>query len=129
MGSKKGVASSNRRKPVLNANTSTLSSSSSSSIKHRYHEFVFSSLFPQEFNRLVLSLSDAWRISRVNHNLDICPTYPRLVLVPKPVDDDSILKIAKFRQRARFPVLAYFHKPTQMVLLRSSQVDFMQISL
>ena len=77
----------------------------------------------QEYSRLVLSLSDAWRISRVNQNFEVCPTYPRLVLVPKPVDDDSILKIAKFRQRARFPVLAYFHKPTQMVLLRSSQVS------
>jgi len=75
----------------------------------------------QEYSRLVLSLSDAWRISRVNQNFEVCPTYPRLVLVPKPVDDESIHKIAKFRQRARFPVLAYFHKPTQMVLLRSSQ--------
>ena len=69
----------------------------------------------------MLSLSDAWRVSRVNSNFDVCPTYPRLILVPKPVVDADIVKIAKFRQRGRFPVLSYFHKATQMVLLRSAQ--------
>merc|ERR1719209_1288238 len=28
----------------------------------------------QEYSRLVLSLSDAWRISRVNQNFGVCPT-------------------------------------------------------
>lgn len=74
-----------------------------------------------EYNRLVLSLTDTWRISTVNAKFDVCPSYPPLVLVPKAVEDDSILKVAKFRHHGRFPVLSYFHKQTQMVLLRSSQ--------
>lgn len=47
------------------------------------------------------------------HNLwyfQVCPTYPSAVLVPKSVDDDTIIAAAKFRDGGRFPVLCYRHE-------------------
>ena len=36
----------------------------------------------------------------------MCPTYPKFVVVPASVKDDLIVKSAKFRDGARFPVLS-----------------------
>jgi hypothetical protein len=36
----------------------------------------------------------------------VCPTYPKFVVVPTAVKDDLIVKSAKFRDGARFPVLS-----------------------
>ncbi|KAK6960629.1 myotubularin-related protein 9 [Biomphalaria glabrata] len=73
-----------------------------------------------EFNKFK-ECSEEWRISYVNKDFKICPTYPQAVFVPKAVDDDIIIKAAAFRQGGRFPVLSYYHKDSKAVLLRSSQ--------
>lgn len=41
--------------------------------------------------------------------LQVCPTYPSLLIVPKVIDDDTIITSAKFRAGGRFPVLSYRH--------------------
>lgn len=40
----------------------------------------------------------------------MCPTYPRGVIVPKSIDDETVMAAAKFRDGGRFPVLSYRHE-------------------
>lgn len=51
----------------------------------------------------------------MNGDFSICPSYPPAVLVPKNVDDDTLRKVARFRQGGRFPVLCYHHRKNGMV--------------
>lgn len=73
-----------------------------------------------EFSKLVTTLSEEWRISYVNKDFNICPTYPSAVVVPKTIDDETIVTAASFRDGGRFPVLSYRHEGGS-VLMRSSQ--------
>ncbi|GLG92762.1 Myotubularin [Gryllus bimaculatus] len=52
--------------------------------------------------------------------MHVCPTYPSTVVVPRCVDDETIMAAAAFREGGRFPVLSYRHEGGS-VLLRSSQ--------
>lgn len=65
--------------------------------------------------------SEDWRLSYVNRDYSVCPSYPHAVIVPKTVDDDTLIKAAQFRQHGRFPVLSYYSKQTKAVMMRSSQ--------
>lgn len=58
---------------------------------------------------------DRWRLSTVNGDYSVCPSYPPAVIVPKDVDDATLRKVAKFRQGGRFPVLCYRHRKNGMV--------------
>jgi len=71
-----------------------------------------------EFSKLLQG--DEWRLTYVNSDFQVCPTYPRAVIVPKSVDDEMIVAAAKFRDGGRFPVLSYRHDKGS-VLMRSSQ--------
>ncbi|XP_066538376.1 myotubularin-related protein 9 isoform X2 [Hoplias malabaricus] len=66
-------------------------------------------------------LWDRWRLSKVNSDFSVCPSYPGAVIVPRAVDDDTLIKAARFRQGGRFPVLCYCHQKNSMVIMRSSQ--------
>lgn len=59
--------------------------------------------------------TDEWRLSEVNKDFSVCPSYPRLVAVPKDISDDALRKVATFRHGGRFPVLSYYHKKNGMV--------------
>lgn len=59
--------------------------------------------------------TDEWRLSDVNKDFSVCPSYPSLVAVPKNIDDEALRKIATFRQGGRFPVLSYYHRKNGMV--------------
>ncbi|CAB3397704.1 unnamed protein product [Caenorhabditis bovis] len=74
----------------------------------------------QEFARL-MTFSDNFRISSVNENFSICPSYPDKVIVPKGIGDDYLKISATFRDGGRFPVLSYFHKETKSPLIRCGQ--------
>lgn len=56
-----------------------------------------------------------WRLSTVNRDYSVCPSYPPAVIVPKDADDDMLKKVAKFRQGGRFPVLCYYHRKNGVV--------------
>ncbi|XP_064652187.1 myotubularin-related protein 9-like [Lineus longissimus] len=73
-----------------------------------------------EFSRLI-NTSDDWRICHRNKNFELCPSYPRALVVPKSIDDETLIRVAQFRYLGRFPVLSYYHKENTMVILRSSQ--------
>lgn len=74
-----------------------------------------------EFNRIQNHVGSEWRLSHVNKNFEVCPSYPQTVMVLKSIDDATIVKAAAFRVNGRFPVLSYYHKDNGMVLLRCSQ--------
>ncbi|NWV12516.1 MTMR9 protein, partial [Ptilonorhynchus violaceus] len=74
----------------------------------------------QEFEFLC-SMTNEWRLSYVNKEFSVCPSYPPAVIVPKSIDDEALRKVALFRQGGRFPVLSYYHKKNGMVMMRSSQ--------
>ncbi|XP_046516574.1 myotubularin-related protein 9-like [Equus quagga] len=76
---------------------------------------------PEHHYKRVARETNAWRLSEVNEDFSVCPSYPRAVIVPRAVDDDALARSARFRQGGRFPVLSYHHAPSGTVLLRSSQ--------
>ncbi|KAF2979898.1 hypothetical protein EK904_009171 [Melospiza melodia maxima] len=77
-------------------------------------------LLEQEFEHLS-SVTNEWRLSCVNKDFSVCPSYPPVVIVPKSIDDEALRKVALFRYGGRFPVLSYYHKKNGMAMLRSSQ--------
>ncbi|XP_077076369.1 myotubularin-related protein 9 isoform X1 [Siphateles boraxobius] len=70
---------------------------------------------------VVLSQTDEWRLSEVNKDFSVCPSYPSLLTVPKDIDDESLCKAASFRHGGRFPMLSYYHKKNGMVMMRAAQ--------
>ncbi|XP_014664528.1 PREDICTED: myotubularin-related protein 9-like [Priapulus caudatus] len=74
-----------------------------------------------ELTRLISHADHSWRISSVNKDFSVCPTYPAAVAVPKSVSDELLLASAGFRDRGRFPVLSYYHNDNGAVIMRSGQ--------
>ncbi|KAM9315667.1 myotubularin-related protein 9 [Gastrophryne carolinensis] len=79
------------------------------------------SFLPEQEFELLSSETDEWRLSHVNKDFSVCQSYPSSVIVPKTIDDESLRKVAAFRQGGRFPVLSYYHRKNGMVMMRSSQ--------
>ncbi|XP_045715108.1 myotubularin-related protein 9-like isoform X1 [Phyllostomus hastatus] len=76
---------------------------------------------PESYYKRVALETDAWRLSEVNEDFSLCASYPRVVIVPRAVDDAALARSARFRQGGRFPVLSYHHARSGTALLRSSQ--------
>lgn len=68
----------------------------------------------------LLFQTDEWRLSDVNKDFNVCPSYPPLVAVPKHIEDDILKKVATFRHGGRFPVLSYYHKKNGMASAQKS---------
>ncbi|XP_061668048.1 myotubularin-related protein 9 isoform X2 [Syngnathoides biaculeatus] len=81
----------------------------------------WNSFRPRDVFKDLESMTDEWRLSEVNKDSDVCPSYPPLVAVPKGVDDDALRAAAAFRHGGRFPVLSYYHKKNGMVMMRAAQ--------
>ncbi|XP_026481197.1 myotubularin-related protein 9-like [Ctenocephalides felis] len=77
-------------------------------------------LFRPETEYAKVLSSDDWRLSFVNKDFSICPTYGSIVVVPRRVSDEVLIASALFRDGGRFPVFSYKHE-NGAVLLRSSQ--------
>ncbi|XP_059628407.1 phosphatidylinositol-3-phosphatase myotubularin-1 [Cornus florida] len=65
--------------------------------------------------------NECWRISAINSNYTMCPTYPFALLVPQCISDEEVLQASTFRARCRLPVISWCHPKTGAVLARSSQ--------
>ncbi|XP_008578088.1 PREDICTED: myotubularin-related protein 9 [Galeopterus variegatus] len=85
-------------------------------VEDGWHSF----LPEQEFEHYSSATSE-WRLSYVNKEFAVCPSYPPIVTVPKSIDDEALRKVAAFRHGGRFPVLSYYHKKNGMVIMRSGQ--------
>lgn len=57
----------------------------------------------KEFARFGIPDSD-WRITAVNLNYEVSPTYPAFCAVPLNVDDMMLLQASKFRSKSRFDI-------------------------
>lgn len=68
-----------------------------------------------EFNK------DEWRISSVNEEFKVCPSYPQFLIIPKATTDKELLELKRGRFFDRFPTAIWRNKQTGAVLLRSSQ--------
>ncbi|KAH6829629.1 Myotubularin-like phosphatases II superfamily [Perilla frutescens var. hirtella] len=62
-----------------------------------------------------------WRISNVNSNYTMCPTYPFALLIPNSISDVEIQQACTFRARCRLPIISWCNPGTGAVLARSSQ--------
>ncbi|KAH8966590.1 hypothetical protein BDL97_03G033800 [Sphagnum fallax] len=67
------------------------------------------------------NIRSEWRLSDVNANYNVCPTYPSLLVMPASFSDEEVQQAAAFRARGRLPVLCWQHPGNGAVLARSSQ--------
>lgn len=61
-----------------------------------------------EFGKLLAT--DEWRLTSVNKEYAVCPTYGSKLVVPKIISDEEIIQSAAFRDGGRFPLLSYRHE-------------------
>jgi hypothetical protein len=75
----------------------------------------------KDFARMGLGSSNTnWRISTINQDYELIPTYPALLGVPFKISDNTLRHIAKFRSKGRIPALSYLH-PNKYSITRSAQ--------
>ncbi|NXP17117.1 MTMR9 protein, partial [Scytalopus superciliaris] len=79
------------------------------------------SFLPDKDFELLSEIVSEWRLSCINRDFSVCPSYPPVVIVPKCIKDEELQKVATFRHGSRFPVLSYYHRKNGMVMMRSSQ--------
>ncbi|KAI4186304.1 MAG: hypothetical protein L6R41_003574 [Letrouitia leprolyta] len=78
----------------------------------------------KEWRRLGISEKDldkGWRISTINADHSFSSTYPALLVVPSAISDNTLNYAARYRSRARLPVLTYLHPVNNCSVTRSSQ--------
>jgi len=46
--------------------------------------------------------------------LQVCESYPKQLIVPMNIKDESLVKSSMFRQNRRFPVVCYYHQRTKV---------------
>lgn len=67
-------------------------------------------MFRNELEFAKLLATDEWRLTHVNKDFSVCPTYGPKLVVPKTITDDEIMQSAGFRDGGRFPLLSYRHE-------------------
>jgi hypothetical protein len=65
--------------------------------------------------------SNGWRITDINANFSVCSTYPQKLIVPRKIDDLTLVKSSQFRSMGRLPILSYFHETTKSFMMKCSQ--------
>lgn len=84
---------------------------------------IYDDDFRREVKRLEFNTHTTWRISTANIDFKLCPTYPRLILVPMCITDDILTEVSSFRSARRIPAIVWRHKPTGAVIVRCSQPE------
>jgi myotubularin-related protein 6/7/8 len=78
----------------------------------------------REWRRMGLEsdkIKTKWRITTINKDYQFSPTYPAVLAVPVSISDNTLKFAAKYRSRARIPVLTYLHPINDCSISRSSQ--------
>lgn len=79
-----------------------------------------------EFTRLgfkaprSMSQMSGFRVTHINSNYKMSPTYPSSFIVPASVSDGELRKISHFRARGRVPAVTYRHR-NDAIIARSAQ--------
>ncbi|KAG4070158.1 hypothetical protein HA402_003848 [Bradysia odoriphaga] len=79
--------------------------------------------FRKEVTRLGFDLCGAWRISHANADFKLCQSYPRLLLVPVCISEDTLKSVASFRSSRRIPAVVWRHKASGAIIARCSQPE------
>ncbi|KAK6589075.1 myotubularin related 1 [Cryptosporidium xiaoi] len=98
----------------------------------RINERLFKFDIVSEYKRMGLNLenqefqnnNDAYfplRISFVNNNYELCNSYPKIIVVPRDISDNQLIKISGFRSKNRIPILSWMNPNLKCTLWRSSQ--------
>ncbi|XP_031830267.1 phosphatidylinositol-3,5-bisphosphate 3-phosphatase MTMR4 isoform X2 [Nomia melanderi] len=83
----------------------------------------FVTTFNAEVERLKFNLHGTWRISQINKDYRMCPSYPPLLLVPSCINDATLELVAKYRSSSRIPAVVWRHVNNGAVIARSSQPE------
>ena len=69
------------------------------------------------------NLIQDWEISDINVKYELCPTYPKYLVLPKEIasNKEFIYEAAKFRSKSRLPVICWYNKERGTSISRSSQ--------
>eukprot|EP00002_Diphylleia_rotans_P039778 TRINITY_DN9312_c0_g1_i1.p1 TRINITY_DN9312_c0_g1~~TRINITY_DN9312_c0_g1_i1.p1 ORF type:complete len:1378 (+),score=270.24 TRINITY_DN9312_c0_g1_i1:71-4204(+) len=80
------------------------------------------SVYTVESDFARMNVPDAeWKLSDVNSEFRLCPTYNRRLAVPKIMIDTELKSMGHFRSRGRIPVLSWRRPSTGATICRSSQ--------
>jgi len=61
------------------------------------------------------------KISDANSEFQVCPTYPKRLLVPSSVSSETLIGSSKFRDKGRVPVMSWISPTGSCSIWRSSQ--------
>lgn len=75
------------------------------------------------FIRMKFDLKGAWRISFINNEFKLCPSYPKLLIVPACISDETLMSVSSFRSSRRIPAVVYRHLENGAIISRSSQPE------
>ncbi|XP_036613038.1 myotubularin-related protein 4 isoform X2 [Trichosurus vulpecula] len=76
-----------------------------------------------ELARMGFDLHNVWRVSHINTNYKLCPSYPQKLLVPVWITDKELENVASFRSWKRIPVVVYRHLRNGAAIARCSQPE------
>ncbi|XP_027482205.1 myotubularin-related protein 4 isoform X4 [Zalophus californianus] len=76
-----------------------------------------------ELMRMGFDLQNVWRVSHINSNYKLCPSYPQKLLVPVWITDKELENVASFRSWKRIPVVVYRHLRNGAAIARCSQPE------
>ncbi|XP_041520350.1 myotubularin-related protein 4 isoform X3 [Microtus oregoni] len=76
-----------------------------------------------ELARMGFDLQNVWRVSDINNNYKLCPSYPQKLLVPVWITDKELENVASFRSWKRIPVVVYRHLRNGAAIARCSQPE------
>ncbi len=62
-----------------------------------------------------------WKVTYINKNYDLCPSYPSVLVVPSRTPERNLSAIAAFRSEGRIPVLTWGRQCDNASIWRSSQ--------
>lgn len=86
------------------------------------HVTNYDECFQRELERQKFDLKGAWRVSQLNKDFKLCSTYPKFIIVPACISDETLQSVSSFRSSRRIPAVVYRH-PTGAVIARSSQPE------
>ena len=64
-----------------------------------------------------------WKLSKVNENFEICTSYPRYIIVPEQMNNETLGTVANFRVSGRLPAIVWRSKQNGRIIARSSQPE------
>jgi len=62
-----------------------------------------------------------WKLSDINHDFSLCPSYPQLLLVPKQAPNELLKSVGGYRSKGRIPAVTWYNKKNNCVLVRCAQ--------